>query len=524
VAEDLQSLTGSSKPTEEQRKKWREVALKSTYAFAKTVCGFHDLDADIHGTMAWWIQRPSRLKLGVAPRGFFKTSVWTIADALRRATVDPNTRTLLSNEIQDNAEKWIGVMQEIVMSPLYRWLFPEVVPDPTRVKWNAHQLELRRTAKWPEATIEACGVGGASTSNHYDRQKNDDLVGKAARESPLVMAKAIDHRKLCWSLMVDASKSAIDDVGTRWAPKDVIDYVRHTVRGLDCITMSIRKPNGEPSWPERYPDKVIEQIRVEQGPLLFALQYENRVVGEGVTELDPELCCYWRETEDQDGKTILILEGAERRKRVYLDDCFVFQVIDAGLTKESRSARTANVVAALTPPSPTEPFDIVFLEAKATHSDPNQVLAEAKKSYDEWDPIFAAIEVFGGHVAYFYWAAEAYPEMRIRKLPTDTSRNAKDARIRGFWGAYLRQRRIYIRKSDSELLRELASYPNDTVDLLDSAGYLPKIWAPPNPVDEHGQTIGDDDERESRVRYGEEETDDLATELAERTRSDYTGY
>jgi hypothetical protein len=218
LTEDLLSSLATGKPSEEHRVAFREKMLRSTYAFGKFVCGFHDLDADVHGSMARWIQRESRFKQGKAPRGFFKTSLWTISDTLRESTGDPNLRSLLSNEIQDNAEKWIGLMQDIVMSPIYRWLFPEVVPDPLRVKWNAHQLELKRTAKWPEATIEACGVGGASTSNHYDRCRNDDLVGKAARESPAVMLKAIEHRKLCWSLLVNASKSRIIDVGTRWSP------------------------------------------------------------------------------------------------------------------------------------------------------------------------------------------------------------------------------------------------------------------------------------------------------------------
>jgi len=94
-------------------------------------------------------------------------------------------RILLVNEVAANSEKWIGQIQAIVQGEQYRAFFPDVVPDigDRRVKWNAGQLELKRKQHWPEATFEAIGVGGASTSRHYDIICNDDLVGKEARES-----------------------------------------------------------------------------------------------------------------------------------------------------------------------------------------------------------------------------------------------------------------------------------------------------------------------------------------------------
>jgi hypothetical protein len=477
---DLLSGFQGGQPSEEQRQKIREAMLSSTFAFGKFVCGFHDLDPDVHAKMSLWIQRPTRFKLGQAPRGFLKTSTWTIANGLRRATKDPNSRTLISNEIQDNAEKWIGLMQDIVMSPIYRWLFPEVVPDPTRVKWNAHQLELKRTAKWPEATIEGCGVGGASTSNHYSTLINDDLVGKAARESPAVMEKAIDHRKLCWSLMVDASQSEIHDFGTRWAPQDVIDWILKNVSDVDQYFVPIRT-NGTPTWPTRYPEEIIKQIRLEQGGEMFALQYENRVVGEGASKFDSALLRKWHLEFDHEEKMVFVLETPQGEKRVKREDCWGFQIIDAGLNPESPDARTANVTAFLTPPTPTVPFDLIIVEAKATKSTPYEVIEESHKSYAKWDPLYASIETFGGHQAFFHWLCVTYQDMRIRELKKDFSRNAKQKRINGFWGSYPSQGRVYILRSHTDLVDELDAYPHGTVDLLDAAGYLPTVWAPPNP-------------------------------------------
>jgi len=459
----------------------RRVSLESTFAFGKFVCGFYDMDPDVHVEMARWVEKPTRLKLGQAPRGFFKTTTWTLSDKLRRATKNPNIRILLTNETAENAEKWIGQLQAIVMSPIYGALFPECVPNPLRVKWNSSQLELKRTKHWPEATFEAIGVGGASTSRHYDIIVNDDLVGKKAREEPTTMQAAIDQRKLAWSLMVDPSKSEIHDFGTRWAPQDLIDWILKNVKGIDHYLVNLRKDDGSSRWPTRFTEAAIEQIRQEQGPEMFALQYLNTAVGSGASKFDPAHLRYWTMTQDAEGNPVLLLESSDGEKAVPLADCAVFQVIDAGLNPESDDARTANVVAALTPPGETTPFDIVILEAKATRSTPYQVLEEAKSTYDHWHPMFAAIETFGGHEAFFYWISEKYPEMRIRKLDKNFSRNAKTKRIIGFWGSYPSQHRVYVSRAHTDLVDELVAFPNGkTVDLLDAAGYLPTIWSPPS--------------------------------------------
>jgi hypothetical protein len=469
----------------DELKKVADVCLKNTYAFGKFVCLFLDLDPDVHGPMASWVQRPTRFKLGQAPRGFLKTSLWTIADKLRRVTADPNLRVLLCNETQENSSKWIGLMQEIVMGEYYRALYPDRVPNPLKVPWNSTALQLRRDAKWPEATIEGIGVGGASTSRHYNIIVNDDLVGKEARESPSVMAKAIDQRKLCWSLMIDASKSEVHDFGTRWAPQDVIDWIIKNVSDIDHHFVDIYKDEMIPRWPTRYPENIIQQLRKEQGSEMFQLQYRNNVVGEGASKFDSKLLRNWTmETQTLDGeeKEFFVLEAPTGEKRVAREDCLAYQIIDAGLNPESPDARTANLTAFLTPPTLTEPFDIIIAEAKATKSTPYQVIEEADKSYRRWDPLFASIETFGGHQAFFGWLSVTYQSMRIRELKKDFSRNAKNKRINGFWGSYPSQGRVYIHRSQTDLVDELDAYPNGrTVDLLDAAGYLPTVWAPPNP-------------------------------------------
>jgi hypothetical protein len=523
VAEDLLSSLAAGKPSEEHRVAIRETMLRSTYAFGKFVCGFHDLDGDFHGMMASWIQKPSRFKLGLAPRGHFKSSVWTLADKLRRVTNTPELQILILNEKEGNIVKWIGVMQEVVMSPIYRWLFPEVVPDPLRVRWNALQLELKRKIPKPQPSIEGMGITSATTSNHYDLIAPDDIVGEEAYKSPIVMAAAVDKRKRFDSLLLNPSQSGIHDVATRWGVNDPPAWIMKNQPNVDVLKLSVWKSPGVPWFPKFFPPHVLEEIRQKYGPVDWSLLYMNEAISSDACEFDPNLLRFYTLTE-WDGEPAILLERPTGTRRWKLSECNVFQVIDAGLTKESRDARTANLVAAVTPPTPTEPFDIVILEAKATHSDPNDVLTEAHDSYEEWKPMFAAIEVFGGHVAYYYWALQTFPDMRLTKLPTDTGAQAKKTRIRGFWGAYPRQGRVYVHREQTDLVDEVTIFPHGkTVDLIDAAGYLPKIWVPPDPVDEHGNQRKRTREREERIRRPEMSEEAQAAQ-AELTRSEITGY
>lgn len=453
--------------------------LSSTYAFGKFVCNFPDLDPDFHGMMCRWIDGPSRLKLGLAPRGHLKSHCWTIASSLRRATKDPDMRVLICNEVLDNAIKFLSVMQSIVLSPIYGWLFPEVIPDLRKVRWNQTQLELRRSKNHPQPTVEVIGVGGASTSNHYDLIVNDDIATREARESPTVMQKAIDQRILARSLMVNPSKSEVYDVGTRWHPNDVHDWVLKNVPSVDYFKVSIWKEEGVPWFPAFFPPHVIEETRREYGATLFALNYLNEAIGHGASDFDIRFLRNYEMTTDADGGEILLLERKEGIRAVRLSDTYRFQTIDAGLSPESTDARTANVVVALCPPNGNEPFDIVVLEAKATKSGPADVVTKSHEVYERWDPMFAAIEVFGGHVTFFHWMAETFPDMRIRKLPTDTKKS-KDTRIREFY-PFVEQGRVYVhRQTSADLVDEMAAYPNGkTVDLLDALAYGPKIWLPP---------------------------------------------
>jgi len=528
---------------EDYRLALRARALKSTYVFSRSVCQFTRLKPSLHGAMAQWIDsaknKPIR-KCGVAPRGHYKTSVWTIGHKLRLATQDPQRRILLLNETQDNTEKWIGKMQAIVTSPVYRWLFPDKVPDfsDRKVRWNKVQLELRRSEYMEQATVEGFGVGGASTSNHYNIIGEDDLVGRKALDSEPEMQKGIDQHKLTESLTVDPEEDEVDYVGTPWGRNDVIAYMLETEPHLDLFRISIYDEFGNIRFPERFSPQYIEFLKGKYGPSLFSLMYLTEALADGTTVFNPahlrrykliEVAAVDAEPGKKERAIQLMRPPGEGGNRVVrLKACTLFQTIDLNLNPESPDARTASITVALTPPVvgpdgiEIEPFNIVLLGARAKACDPPSALSLAYEDYERFDPSVAGMEVFGGHVYGYHWALARYPRMRLTKLPQDSQRS-KNTRIREFY-PFVVQHRFWLPLGGLyDFEAEYEAYPGGrTVDLLDALAWSPAIWWPPDPVTETGEKAplvvpGG----MTREEYDEQE---WQTERAEQHRDEVTGY
>jgi hypothetical protein len=511
--ERLVAEFGSADSAEAQRLALRRRCLSSTYDFATFVCRFKDLNPVLHGSMCHWIDRPSPQivkgsvgprKLGIVPRAHLKSSCWTIAFNLRRATEDPNRRICIAAETINKPVKWISKMQAIILSPHYRWLFPERVPDPEKVRWNQVQLELKRAVHHEQATIEGIGVGGARTGDHYSDVHEDDLCGEEAYNSQIVMKRAIEHHVLSESLLISPNENLITTVGTRWGVNDVIDHMLRNEQNLDVFFLSCWKPNGEPIWPERFSRETLDALRLKYGPSLFAMQYENRLLAGGATEFDPKVLGSWSWKLGPQEPTIELVpaDATQRRREVKLSDLAIYQILDAGLSPESDDARTANVVLGLTPPTETRPFDIILLEARANKCAPPEAVEAAVEVYEKWQPVTLAVESVGGHENFFYWMASQYPTMRLRKIKGEQTQRPKLIRVR-HWYPYCGQGRFYVNRQDRgslDWLEEFESFPRGrTVDLLDATAHGPSIWAPPDP-------LGNETQLQRLLREAQEES------------------
>lgn len=504
----LTDAFGTAMPPESMRETLRTRAMASTYFMGKAVCHFPDLDPDLHGMMGRWIQNPaSNRKLALAPRGHLKTSLFTIADSCRLIVNDPNVRIAIFNEVFANASDMLQLIGRIASdNEVFRWLFPEVLPRKlSDVVWNEKQLEFKRTGQFKEKTVEAYGVGQASTSRHYSYIKEDDLCGKESQDSPATMKKAIGQHLLAESLL-NAPTDHIHTYGTRWHPNDVPEWMLKNERNLDFLHLSIFRPDGTPIWPARFTPEYISELRAKAAtiPGWFALQYENRTIATGATEFDPNWLRYWHYGVREDGAELIVLEKPEHEGGAAghtLEQLAIYEMVDAAISPETYADRSAVVVTGLTEMRETEvenigtqeAYDIVVLQADAERTSAKRTIARAWEAYERWHPILVGIETVSAHEVFFRWIPTVYPNMPLRRLKPDKNQT-KTARIRPL-GAFGQQGRIYVHRNMTTLIDEWSSFgPKGSLrDLLDALSYGPQIWAPADSVVE-GNEYGDEDD------------------------------
>lgn len=470
--------------SEAVRQSLRAQVQRSTYITAKAIIGFHDLTPHLHGEMCRWIEGPSRRKLGLVPRDHLKTSVWTIADTVRLIAADPNTRILIGNETATNASHFLRRIQAVFeRATLFRWLFPELIPDIGRTKWSESEMLVPRTKDFPESTVEVIGVGGAVVSRHFKRIKLDDLVGKEASESVEVMKKTIDWYLYCESLL-ECPTDPIDTYGTRWTHKDLYARIQEQEEDIDFFHRRAIDDQGRTLWPERFPIHELLRIKRKIGAFKFSCQYQNEPFDPEHMTFDPGWLRFFElngwEIDQDAGSLLLRVVGQPKPVRIT-----PVILVDPAISEKSYAARSAIVCAGL-----SEDERIFVLEAWAERCQPLKMIEKIFEMSARWDPMCVAVE----GVAY-QRALKGFIEaecmrrgkwLNVREVRPG-SREGKESRIRGLQ-PYAERGRLWIRRSTcAALVEEFEAFPlGETVDALDALSYGPQVWvSPENPNDNY---------------------------------------
>jgi len=480
-----------SQRSEEVRQNLRLQAQRSTYFMAKAVIGFHDLTPELHGEMCRWIEGPSTRKLGLVPRDHLKTSVWTIADSVRLIAADSNIRLLIANETATNASHFLRRIQAVFeRAALFRWLFPELIPDLGKTKWSESEMLIPRKNDYPESTVEVMGVGGAVVSRHYKRIKLDDLVGKEASESVEVMKKTIDWYLYCESLL-ECPTDPIDTYGTRWTHKDLYAWIMEHEHDIDFFHRKAVNEEGKTLWATRFPIHELMRIKNKIGSFKFSCQYQNEPYDPEHMTFDPGWLRYFElngwQLDEENGCVQLQFVGLPKPV-----ETVPVILVDPAVAEKSYAARSAVVCAGL-----DSAERILVLEAWADRCQPLKMIDKIFEMAERWNPIAVVIE----GVAY-QRALKGFIEaecmrrgkwLNVREVRPG-SKEGKESRIRGLQ-PYAERGRLWIRRSTcGPLIEEFEAFPlGETVDVLDALSYGPQVWISP------------DMDHPDRVQYQEEE-------------------
>lgn len=301
------ALLPTSSNADEIRDNLRAQCIDSLYFLCKGILGFRDLIPSLHGWMAEEIQNPSvRRLLMLIPRGHYKSSVgtmgyavWCLIKDLPRSvpsdlTPAPqcNERILLSASSDRLVRHFLGrIKQSWELNQMFRWLFPETVPDFGKTKWSETEMVIRRAEDFPDPSIMAIGVKGKITGGHYTKQIWDDLIEKEAAESEVVMEKVKTFFQTSLSVFDNPEVDLGRMIGTRWAHHDLYSWImeefphveetgmgfrvllRAAIEDDECIFPQQAPRFGRP--PKGFTKAGLADILRTQGPYIYSCQYMN---------------------------------------------------------------------------------------------------------------------------------------------------------------------------------------------------------------------------------------------------------
>lgn len=318
-------------------------SLGSLFFFSKSVLKRDRLSNNLHQMIARSVEREKLHLVLEVPRDHMKSTLiteslsmwWALPftefdeEAMRtlgykdewirwmKIAHNPNTRTLLVSENEPNAIRFgRRIDSHYESNDTFRTIFPEILPD-AKSTWNDKSKTQKRTVSgMGEGTYEFLGVGGAVQSRHYDRIIEDDLVGRDAKNSELVMADTIEYHRLLSGVFDSSSHSKTElgnevVVGNRWSYYDLNGWIRehepdfhietHSALGGCCTA----HPAGECIFPEEFTPEKLRKIESRLSVEDYHHQYLNTPLLPGEQPFDAAWLKHYELYESKDKRAMI---------------------------------------------------------------------------------------------------------------------------------------------------------------------------------------------------------------------------
>lgn len=503
----LREAMQSHKLSDEMVLQVRRWAEESLYFFNKAVLGYDKLTPEIHLPLCRNLEDYSKKRLRVIlPRGWFKTTVYSVGGPLWAGTKNPDMAILIAQNTATNAiAKLNSLGSHVEGNEIYRGLWPEILPDKT-CSWKADSKCLKRKKASPESTWEAVGTRGQVTSRHYNWIIEDDTVAPdldqlgAENVAPNQedIEKAIGWHRLCGPLLRDQKEDRIIVVGTRWFPEDLLEWIKvhepyylSYVRSCRENKLGESDENGELTFPEIFDATVLERLEAQMGPYLFRCLYLNQPVRTGDMLFDPSWTRYYD----------TVPRGL-----------YIYTTIDPGGDPQETVGKDIDYNVVMTAGVDPRTGFIYVLDYTRKRMNPDELIQELFTHVQLYDPVLVGVETIAYQNTLAYHIKKAQRErkkfFRVENLTHGT--RAKNARIQGLQ-PLVKKGTLLFAPHMKELLGEMSQFPlGRHDDCIDALSMQIRFWAQhrpdPNaliPMKPNGWQF-DPDEAKASVRRGME--------------------
>lgn len=458
--------------SKEQLELLRTRGKESLFFFAKAILGYSKLSKRVHGPICAILEDRTKVRARfVLPRGWFKTTLITIAYPIWRAINDPNVRILVAQNTVTNAKaKLASISKHFSNNVLFRALYPEILPDKQCV-WNTESMTVRRTASWPEGTFEAAGAKTQVTGRHYDEIIEDDTVApdkdEISTENILPTKDDIDQaigwHRLATPILTPEPLARIIVVGTRWFEIDLLSWIADNEKWYFSYTRAAREtdghpdPEGEPAFPEVYGEAKLKETEASMGPYMFACLYMNTPTRTSEMLFQPEWFTNWYDTEPQ--------------------NCMCWTTVDPGNDPEDTKGKPDyNVV--MTCGKDLITGRVYVLDYTRRRCGPSETIEIIFDHVRRFRPVKVAVEAIAYQLSLLHWIKEKKRghNLYFTVEAIRDNRRSKNMRIMGLQPLFSAGR-IFLRPHMKELVTEALAFPNGANDdIIDALAMQLEMW------------------------------------------------
>lgn len=364
----------------EERDKYK----KNIYLLGKDLLGFNDFTVEFHyNKICKKINEPRKkmIRLWLIPRGFFKTTILTITQAIYLQLNTPSIRIAVVSAVVANAKSMVTAIGfPYLTNDRFRMYFPEFCPKKPlapETKWTEAEIHIPNRGGRPvmEGTFEAFGADSTLTSRHFDHLLVDDLVTRENSTTRDQMDKVKEFYKAIFPLR-NSPMTPIDVIGTRWDDYDLYGDIESDPDVEVIKFASYDEKTLIPLWPERYPYD--ELMKIKSGPKmghkLFSCLYQQKPLADEDVIFHEDYLQHFRvnvakweiERFEKNGEITTIPIGD------------TMMAVD-GATEEGRGDHSALIVG-----FQDSKDNIYILDLLSERTDPADLLDKMKEMYLKW--------------------------------------------------------------------------------------------------------------------------------------------
>lgn len=437
----------------------RHACKTSLHFLCTQMLGFQDWDK-VHDDIEMFLNRKSRKKMILIPRGHLKTSVVTKAFSIQQVLRNPNVRILIANQVWDKAREMLYEIKQMFTdkSDLPK-LFGTFMSD----RWREDDIVVRqRTRALAAPTIGTSGVEAELTSSHYDVVILDDLQGLQNYQTPEQREKVKRYYRSMMDLLEPGGLLIV--IGTRWHLDDVYQYIIDEESEYFDITVRKVIEDGKIIFPKKFNKKFdpVSKSWVEtKEPTFDFINYLKKRPSE---EFASQYMNEPIDSENQIFKKDYFKTYDRRPERL-----FVSMTIDPAISEKQSADYFAINVSGM-----DENYRIYVLDTIKGHWKVAESIDNIFTTYEKWHPSAIGLETIAYQKALKSWLEEKMRERGIFFPITELKRNtneSKEFRIKAlepFYRDGLIFHAPWMKSLETELLQFPKGKHDDEIDALAS--------------------------------------------------------